>query len=268
MRLETGVGRRGKNSMRRGGDLRREDRALERKLRSYGGFPAVFEVPEAQLIKAVHASQQAFYEGEYGGVLTRTEFLFWQISYIKKRWWLLQALVLAALWGILYASGSGYYIQRGMGVLAPVFAVLLIPELWKNRTSDSMEIEGASYFNLQQIYAARMFAFGMVDVILLSVFCAAAVMTCRLPLDSMLVHFFLPLTVAASICYRTLCSRWCCSGYFAVILCLFWIAVWTLIVLDGNLYDKLSRPVWYAVLLAAAAYLFCAVSRAWKSCQT
>lgn len=248
--------------------MKPEKRALEQKLWAYRTDLPRQELSEQQLVKAVAASQRAFYESECSGILTRTEFLFWQISYIKKRWWLLQLLVLTVLWGILYASKSEYYIQRSMGVLAPVFAILLIPELWKNRTSDSMEIEGASYFNLQQIYAARMFAFGLADVLLLSFFGSMVVLTCHLAVKDMLIHFILPLAVTACICYRTLCSRWCRSGALAVTLCLTWTAFWTLIVLNGNLYNKLSQPVWIGILIIVVVYLFSAIGRAWRICKT
>lgn len=241
--------------------IRQNVREVERRLRSYRTFQTAPAISEQQLMKAVAASRQAFYEGEYSGILTRAEFLFWQVSYIRKRWWLMQLLVLAALWGILYVSDSRFYMQRSMGVLAPVFVTLLIPELWKNRSSGSMEVEGASCFNLQQIYAARIFAFGLVDVFLLSIFCGAAVLTCHLPAEEMLVHFFLPLTVAAGICYRTLCSRWCFSGGLAVTLCLVWSAAWTILVLDGNLYNKLSQPIWTGILAIAVFYLLYALCR-------
>lgn len=248
--------------------MKPEKRKVEQMLRAYRNDQLKQELSEQQLIKAVAASRRAFYEGEYSGILTRTEFLFWQISYIKKRWWLLQLLVLTVLWGILYASESGYYMQRSMGAVAPVFAVLLIPELWKNRMSDSMEIEGASYFNLQQIYAARMFAFGLVDIFLLSIFCSTAILTCHLPVKDMLIHFILPLAVTASICYRTLCSRWCRSASLAVTLCLVWTAFWTLIILNENLYDQISESVWAGVLVIVVVYLFYAIGRAWRTCKT
>ena len=57
-----------------------------------------------------------------------------------------------------------------MGILAPSFVILILPELWKNRSNGAMEVEGATFFSIKNIYAARMLLFGMVDVCLLSVF--------------------------------------------------------------------------------------------------
>mgnify|MGYP006990195710 CR=1 FL=1 len=49
--------------------------------------------------------------------------------------------------------------QRILGVVASLFIILIIPELWKNQTYQSMEIEATSYYSLRQIYAARMSLF-------------------------------------------------------------------------------------------------------------
>ncbi len=33
-----------------------------------------------------------------------------------------------------------------MGILAPSFVILILPELWKNRSNGAMEVEGATFF--------------------------------------------------------------------------------------------------------------------------
>ena len=65
------------------------------------------------------------------------------------------------------AEWEAVYIQRSMGVIASLFVILIIPELWKNRTFQCMEIEASSYYSLRQVYAARMLLFGMAMVIVM-----------------------------------------------------------------------------------------------------
>lgn len=72
---------------------------------------------------------------------------------------------------ILASSGEEGYVWRGMGISASVFVIIMISELWKNRSCHSMEIEQAAYYSLRQIYVARMVLFGLVDVFLLIAFC-------------------------------------------------------------------------------------------------
>lgn len=223
---------------------------------------------ETRLGRVIAVSKEAFWEGEFGGILSRAEFLLWQSSYIKKRWWVLQLVVLSALWGNLCLTESQWYVRRSMGALAPVFILLLVPELWKNRVNGSIEIEGASCFNLRQVYAARMAAFGLVDVCMLSIFGGAAVLGGYIALQDMLIHFFVPIAVAACICFRTLCSRFCGTPYIAAGLTLFWIAVWLLIVQDGALYERISVPVWSGLLGILMLYLCMTFIRIWSRAES
>ena len=47
-----------------------------------------------------------------------------------------------------------------------LFAILIIPELWKNRANCCMEVEGSTYYALRQIYSARILLFGLADILL------------------------------------------------------------------------------------------------------
>lgn len=220
---------------------------------------------EQQIARTLAASKAAFYEEEKARLISRTEFFLRQLSYIRKKWWVLQFLLLVLLWGILKNTDGGIYVQRCMGALAPVFVSLVMPELWKNREYHSEEIEGASYFNLQQVYAARMFAFGMVDLVLLGGFGTAALLSGRTTAEEMTVHFFLPMAVAGCICFRTLCSRFGGSMYFALALCLIWESVWLLLVVDGDVYEMVSGPAWLVIFFCCIWYLIYAVRKVWKS---
>lgn len=89
--------------------------------------------------------------------------------------------MLVLLWWLLQSAGTAYEVQRAMGTLAPLFVVLVLPELWKNRSSGALEIECTAYYSLRQIYAARMVLFGLVDLALLTLFFSAALLAGRPP---------------------------------------------------------------------------------------
>lgn len=95
-----------------------------------------------RLEQTIRLSKNAFYRNEQKQTASYMEFLIQQGSYIRKRWWFLQFLTLILLWWIMYSAEGNYYVERSMGVLAPVFVILLIPEFWKNRSSGSEEVEG------------------------------------------------------------------------------------------------------------------------------
>lgn len=240
---------------------------LEKKLKGYGsGLDPC--VKEEQIRAVMIKSQKAFYDSLHGEAVGWSTFLMEQAIYIRKRWWLCQLLLLAGLWWILYLSDSGYVAQHSMGVIAPVFVILLIPELWKNRSSGSVEIEGAAYFSLRQIYAARMLLFAMVDVLLLGIFTGAVLGTAQTTVGvwDMAIHFFLPLNVSCCICFGTLYGRRVHSEYAAVGLCLAWLAVWMLIILDEQIYSAVSKTVWAGAVTMSLLFLAAVVYRKLKSC--
>lgn len=217
--------------------------------------------------KVIRSAKAAFYEGELDDILTGAEFLFQQAGYIRKRWWILQGMVLAVLWMFLCCVSTGdYYTQRLMGVFAPLFGIFLLPEIWKNRETNALEVEGTAYYSLRQIYAARLFLFGMVDVAMLTAFCLALVGSGRIMIEEIVLQFFLPLTVTGCICFRTLYSRRIGSEAFAVFLCLLWSAIWLQFVILENIYEKVAVPVWYGVLAAAFFYLVYCIYRGQRSC--
>ncbi|MBF1322512.1 MAG: hypothetical protein HXM72_02270, partial [Mogibacterium diversum] len=101
------------------------------------------------------------------------EFLIFQMKIMRKRWWILQGALLLFACQWLYISSDANYIYRGMSIFATLFVILIIPELWGNMKCKSMEIEEASLFDLRKVYAAKLIAFGLVDTIFLTFFCAA-----------------------------------------------------------------------------------------------
>lgn len=128
-----------------------------------------------------------------------------------------------------------YYIFVHLGI---------IPEFWKSQTYQSMEIEFVSYYSLLQIYSARMLLFGIVDIVLISVFCWLTFFTLNVTLLQILIQFILPMTVTAGICFGMLDSKRPLNEAVAIIMCIGWSSVWSFIVLYERIYAEITYPVW------------------------
>lgn len=136
------------------------------------------------------------------------------------------AAVLAGLWMLLPLAESEAYICRTLGIGGTLFMILMIPELWKNRSNQCMEVETAAYYDLRRVYAARMLLFGGADVLLITAFGSAAVISLQISLEDLLIQFLFPVTVTACICFGALGSRHLLSEASAVGMCILWSAVW------------------------------------------
>lgn len=212
-------------------------------------------VNELRIQEAIRQSEKAFLETEDTGTLPRLDFLFQQSRYIKKRWWVVQGLLLFLLWVLLRYTDSNFYIQRCIGIAAPLFVVMIVPEIWKNRTANAMEIECTAYYSLRQIYAARMTLFAVVDLLLLSVFLCLVLCTTQLPPGTFIIQFFIPMNVTSCICFQTLYSKKGSSQTFSLLLCMVWCVVWIEIVLKESIYMAISLPVWWILLALSCLYL-------------
>ncbi len=231
------------------------------------GWDRMSEPDPDRLSRTVRAAQTAFYESEASRSLTRFEFLRQQSRYIQKRWWMLQLLLLLALCGLLFRADGSVSARRGFGIAAPLFVVLVMPELWKNQNAGAVEVEGAAYFTLRQIYAARLTLFAAADLLLLSLFCGAAVGLLRIGLLELAVQFFLPFNVTCCICFTVLYSRRFSSEGLAVTFCGIWTGVWFRIVLNDRLFAAATAPVWCALLVLSLAYLAYCIAKGQRNCH-
>ena len=225
--------------------------------------------PREEAIQAtVLAATQAFHRREASRPLSSLEFLHQQSKFLQKRWWILQAGVLGLLWCLLQHAGGTDEIQRAMGTLSPLFVVLVLPELWKNRANGALEVECTAYYSLRQVYAARMVLFGMVDLALLTLFFSATLLAGRAGLQDLIIHFLLPFLVTSCICLRTLSCPRSAALYTALPLCLLWTAVWVLIVLDSAVYARITLPMWLGLLALTAVYFLYALYKLQTTCET
>ncbi len=226
------------------------------------------EPDEAKIRQTLIRAKQAFYQSDRQRNTSYPEFLFCQFLYLKKRWWLLQIAVLLLIWRMLILSDSVDAIRRYIGGLAPVFAMLIIPELWRSRRTDSLEIEGAAFYSLRQIYTARMLLFAMTDTLLLVVFSGLATYTERISLFELTTQFFFPLCVTCCICFRFLCSRFTDSEYYAVALSIFWSGIWIFLIMQDEIYRAVLPVVWIGLTAISVLYLAWLIRRVCLSCDS
>lgn len=222
---------------------------------------------EKHIQETVKKSIDTFCAKEQEKLLNYGEFLWVQLRLIRKRWWFFQFLLLLILCGILPELQVAQYIQRSMGIIATLFVILIIPELWKSRTYDLMEIEATSFYSLQQIYASRMMLFGIVDILLITTFCAVSSMALHVTLTDLLVQFIFPMVVTTCICFGMLCSKYPFSETIAIILCLVWSAVWLLFVLNDKIYTAITIPIWIALFVISLIFCVFTVYRILHDCN-
>ena len=218
-----------------------------------------YDIPinEDKMMETIVVSQSAFLSGESEQVVSPGEFLIIQSRLIQKRWWFLQGLLLTFVCLFLFHIETDYLIRRALGLAGPLFTIPLLPELWKNRNFDAMEVECTTYYTIRSIYAARLTLFAGVDLLLLSAFFAAASVVAKISLWEMLIHFVLPFNVTCCICFRTLYAKRIRSEALAMLLCMLWTGVWAMLIISNSVYSAISVPMWIAALAASVLGMCC-----------
>lgn len=222
---------------------------------------------EEKIQETVQRSINAFYISEQEKTLTYQDFLWIQLKVLQKKWWVLQFFILIALWIVLNSINDEVYLKRCMGVAASLFVILIIPELWKNRSCDCREIEAVSYYSLKQVYAARMLLFGITDISFITLFLGTAITGLHFELLELVIQFLFPLCITACICFGILCSKYSYSETVAISLCVIWSAIWLLVVLNENIYRMITVPIWLVLLGLAILFLSFTIYRILKNCN-
>ncbi len=239
---------------------------LEEKIEEYRKTIQVMP-HEKKIQETIRNSKNAFFMAEQKKMLSYHEFLWAQLKVIQKRWWIFQLLILVTLWIVLTSIQDEIYITRSMGVAASLFVILIIPELWKNRSCECMEIEASSFYSLKQVYAARMLLFGIIDIFFITLFLGTVSVGLHFELSELIVQFLFPLCVTACICFGILCSKCFFSETAAIILCIIWSVVWLFIVLNESIYAIITIPIWLTLLGLAVLFLVFTVYRILKNCN-
>ena len=224
-------------------------------------------INEDNVRDTIAVSKSAFLSGEAAQMFSPGEFLFLQSKLIQNRWWFLQGLLLAFVCLFLCHMETNYLIRRALGLAGPLFVILILPELWKNRTFEAMEVECTTYYNSRSIYAARLTLFAGVDLLLLSAFFAGASVFAKITVWEMLIQFVLPFNVTCCICFRTLYAKLIRSEALAMLLCILWTGIWAILIMSNAVYAVISVPMWIAALAASLlgmCYTLCQGKEKWQ----
>lgn len=216
---------------------------------------AKINVNESKLNKTINTAKSSFYRGKENRTISYFEFLFEQAKYIQKRWWIFQMILLLILWNMIDCLESEDSIRRCIGILVPTFVIMILPELLKNRTSKSLEIECCSCYSLKEIYSAKMILFAIIDVLLISVFIIMVSVSAKMKLIDLVIQFFIPFNITCSICLIILCGKRQYKSYIETIVAFTFIAIWMFIVLQENIYNMITLPIWIGIILFSVLYL-------------
>ena len=214
-------------------------------------------INEKKLAETIAISKSAYLSGEAQQTLSQMEFLFLQGRLIQKRWWFLQGLLLLFVCMLLSRMETAYLIRRTLGLAGPLFVTLILPELWKNRSFDAMEVECTTFYTIRSIYAARLTLFAGVDLLFLSFFFAGTSVFTQITVWEMLIQFVLPFNVTCCICFGTLYAKRIRSEALALLLCSLWTGVWAMLILNNAVYSVISVPVWIAALAVSILGICC-----------
>ncbi|MBE5971961.1 MAG: hypothetical protein E7246_05520 [Lachnoclostridium sp.] len=225
-------------------------------------------VSEEKLLETIAVSKSSFLFGESEQTVSRLDFLFLQSRLIQKRWWFLQGLLLACVCLFLFHTKTDFLIRRALGLTGPLFVILILPELWKSRIFDAMEVECTTYYTIRSIYAARLTIFAGVDFLLLSVFFTAASVFAKITIWEMLIQFMLPFNVTCCICFRTLYAKQIRSEALAMLLCILWCGIWAMLIMNNTIYSIISFPVWITAFAASIFGIWYTLRQGWKKWQT
>ena len=147
---------------------------------------------EEKILETIQKSKEIVMEVQSENTMSYTEFLFSQFRLIRKRWWMLQAMLLVLVFLIMPSLKDTTYFMRMLGVASVFFIVMIIPEFWRNKESNSCQIEVnlfCSPFN-DRFIPARIFLIGIVDIVMLTIFLTVACINMKMQFTDLLVQFY------------------------------------------------------------------------------
>lgn len=191
-----------------------------------------------------------------GTKMSYIEFIYEQSRFMQKRWYLLQILLMILLWFLLENADDSLYLRRLLGIFAPIFVSLILPELWKNRKYYSIEIESSSYYTLNQIYSARIALLSIIDIFILTIFFVST----NLTLKDFILNFIIPLNISSSISLKLLSKE--NQSQISTLISFFVFSFIYLMILSNNkLYETVMIACWPYFLVISIIYLFYCIKK-------
>ncbi len=154
-----------------------------------------------------------------------------------------------------------YEMQRLMGAGACLFAIFLVPEIWKNRRNQAMKSKGQHIIPLRQVCMARILLFGFMDLLIVTAFAVSVAFTVNVSAQMFAVNFLVPFNVTGAICFRFLYCKRSESEYLAAAGCFLFMILWVFIISREEIYCKISGAAWCTVLVLSMVYLIYVIKR-------
>ena len=221
---------------------------------------------EEKILETIQKSKNVIMDVQSENMMSYTEFLFSQFQLIRKRWWVLQAMLLVFILLIMPFMGDSIYMMRTLGIASVFFVVMIIPEVWRNKESNSRQIEVTCLFSLRQIYSARIFLIGMVDAFMITIFLTVVCISMKMQFTDLLVQFLFPMIITAGICFAMLnCSL--LNEAISILGCFLWGIIWWGIVMNNAIYERIAMPIWIILFVLAVCFLIGAVYKTIHDCN-
>lgn len=115
---------------------------------------------------------------------------------------MLQAALLIVTFFLMNYLDDSEYLMRTLGTSSVLFIVMIIPEFWRNKESDSLQIEASCLYSLRQIYSARVFLIGVADVFMITLFLLVCCVGMRMQFMDIFGAVFVP---NGRCCWNLLC---------------------------------------------------------------
>ena len=221
---------------------------------------------EEKILETIQKSKEIMMEVQSEHTMSYGAFLFSQFRLIRKRWWMLQAALLIVTFFLMNYLDDSEYFMRTIGTSSVFFIVMIIPEFWRNKESDSLQIEATCLYSLRQIYSARVFLIGVADVFMITLFMLVCCVGMRMHFMDILVQFLFPMVVAAGICFAMLNSR-ALNEAASMFGCFLWSVIWWVVTMNDFIYTKITFPVWSILFGLANCFLIGAVYKVVHDCN-
>ena len=134
-----------------------------------------FPAREEKIQQTIRAAEQSLLDAQAREPMGMGEFFVSQVRYVRKRWWLLQTLLLAALYWYVVNQTQAIFVRQALGTGGTILIVLAIPELWKNLGWGAMDVEFTSMYTIRQVYCVRLILFSGVDLMSITLFLSGSV---------------------------------------------------------------------------------------------
>lgn len=214
-----------------------------------------FSAREEKIQQTIHAAVQSLLDVQAREPMGMGEFFVSQIRYVKKRWWLMQTILLAVLYWYVVNQTQAVFVRQALGTGGTLLIVLAIPELWKNLACGTMDIEFASMYTIRHVYCVRLILFSSVDLMLITLFCWAVSAVDALAIWDLTIQFILPVNVTACICLTCLYFPKVKSQAFPLVLCFGFASLWQKMVINEMAFQGISISAWILGLTTSVAYL-------------